>query len=116
MRLGDFRKETEHLSDDVVLNGIWCIQILPGYYDGYPHNCIEDWKVEISDEQKINFIPHDYEVKYHDVRDGNLSYEENLEKYLSYFVRGKNITDNCWNRQVEYITTRFKSFWEEEHK
>lgn len=117
MRLGDFRKQTEHLPDDVVLSNLWGIDICQGYYDGYTINLIEDWKVEISnDNKKINIYLHDDETKYHDVRKENLSYEENLEIFLSYYIRGKNISDEQWNRETDRLTRRFKYFWEEEHK
>ena len=37
MRLGDFRKETENLSDDYILDDIMYIIPMPGYWDGRPN-------------------------------------------------------------------------------
>jgi hypothetical protein len=110
MRLGDFRKETANLSDDLVLDNVMWIQDLPGYYDGRPTEYV-DHKAVYTNEEKIRFYMFDSETTFWDYCDKDKSYEENLEKFLSVFVRGKNIDDVRWDNYVNHIKGVFRGYW-----
>lgn len=110
MRLGDFRKETEHLSDELILDDVMFIQDLPGYYDGRPTEYVNH-KAVYTDEPKIRFYMFDMESTFWDYCDKEKSFDENLQKFLSVFVRGKNIDDTRWDNYVNHIKGAFRKYW-----
>lgn len=117
MRLGDFRKLIADLPDDYILDNVLDAEVLPGYYDGYPIECIsneKEVKYIYTNEPKIRFIMLDLEFTFYDVSDENKTYEENLKFVLNYFVRGSNVSDYKWEWKVNYITDRFYYFWNSE--
>ena len=73
MRLGDFRKETEKLSDDYILDDVMFIEDLPGYWDGYLNEC-KNHKRILRNEQKIRCYMYDSRTKFWDYCDKNKSY------------------------------------------
>jgi hypothetical protein len=117
MRLGDFRKLIADLPDDYILDNVLHAEVLPGYYDGYPTECISNEK-EVryiyTNEPKIRFIMLDLELRFYDVCDEEKTYEENLKFVLRYFVRGCDVSDEKWERKIEYITNEFYYFWNSE--
>lgn len=110
MRLGDFRKETAGLSDDMILDGVMFIQDLPGYYDGRPIEYVNH-KAVYTNESKIRFYMFDPECTFWDTCDKNKSFDENFEKFLNRFARGKNIEDTKWNEYVSHIKELFREYW-----
>ena len=113
MRLGDFRKETEKLSDDYILDDVMFIEDLPGYWDGYPNEC-KNHKRILTNEQKIRFYMYDSRTQFWDYCDKNKSYEENLEIFMSKFERGIHVNDDKWENYLGYMKRKFEEYWNEE--
>lgn len=110
MRLGDFRKETEHLSDDYILDNVMFVQSLPGYYDGKPFEYKEN-KIIYTDEPKLRFYMIDFETLFWDICDVKLTYEQNKSKYMSSIIRGKNINDEHWKNMMNVRLKEFDDLW-----
>lgn len=110
MRLGDFRKDTENLSDDYILDRVMFVLPLPGYYDGRPFE-YKDHKIIYTDEPKLRFYMIDFETLFWDVCDENLTYEQNKSKYISKIIRGKNINDEHWNNMMNARLKEFDDLW-----
>lgn len=110
MRLGDFRKETAEYSDDLVLDDVICIDVLPGYYDGRPTDYVNH-KAIYTNEEKIRFYMFSSETWFWDACDENESYSQNLERFLSKFVRGKNIEDSRWDEYLKLMNNKFREYW-----
>ncbi len=110
MRLGDFRKETENLPDDYILDDVMFVIDSPGYYDGRPTE-YKDGKIIYTDEPKIRFYMLDYDSEFWDLCDEKKSYEENKESYMNKFVQGKNIDDERWNQFLKVRLEEFDDNW-----
>lgn len=110
MRLGDFRKETADSPDDLILDDVLFIQELPGYYDGRPTEHVNH-KVIYTNEPKIRFYMFDRETHFWDCCDEKKSFDENYERFISRFERGKNIGDRRWEDYVYYLKNEFRRFW-----
>ena len=110
MRLGEFRKETEHLPDDYILDDVMYILYMPGYYDGYPNEC-KNGKAIYTNEPKIRFYMYDTETRFYDVCEANKTYEENLKMFLSAYERGMNISDSRWDNYINHMKVKFDVLW-----
>lgn len=112
MRLGDFRKETSELSDDYILDGVMFISPLPGHYDGYPIE-YKDHKPIYTNQDKIRFYMFDSRNTFWDYIDENKTYEENLELFMSNFVRGEKVSNERWESYLNIQRKQFDIYWNE---
>lgn len=112
MRLGDFRKETADLSDDYILDNVMFIEDLPGNYDGHPIE-YKDHKAIYTNQDNIRFYIFDSRIMFWDYCDEHKSYEENLELYLSNFVRGEKVSNERWESYLIIQRKQFDIYWNE---
>jgi len=106
MRLGDFRKATEGLSDDYILDSVMFAEVLDGAYDGRPIDYVNHTAVYTC-ENKIKLHMFECESWFWEICEADKTYEENLTEFLKVFRKSDTIEDSRWD---EFIKNRKKIF------
>lgn len=114
MTLGEFREETKNLDDSYILDCVQFVEALPGYYDGYAHQCGSKniYTSTYLCKPKLRFMIKDNKTLFWDVCEDNKTIEENWEIYKGYFnVDSETVSESRAEEYWKFVRQQFDEFY-----